>query len=588
MEKRAILAAMLMAGLLLVYQFLFVAPQDSKQAPAPQKAEAPPAPATTPSPPPAASSPPPPLPAKELPQVPERAVVVETPLYRAVIGSAGGAIQAWELRYRGNKPMVLPGVVSSQGLTVLTPGQPPRVLAFAIAGDSLKLDKERPEGELRLVGDDGFGLRVIQVLRFRADSYVVDREIRVENRHRVPLSAGLALNWTAPVERPKEQEESFKGPRPLYVVRLESGSFWARRENLAQAEDVVGAGRWAAFESAMAPVGANGVYLTAVVPVTPDVKVTEARIPDPTGKEGKPPKAAEIGVRITLAALGPGQAWQGRMRSYLGPMEYDRLKALGVGLERAIYFGGFPFPEAWAQKWGAPTIPMEWIVVPTLEFMHWLYSYTRNYGVVIILLTVLIKLLFFPLTVKSMTSMKAMQALQPQINALRSKYKNDAQRIQQETMALYRQHKVNPVGGCLPMIVQIPVFIALYVALSVSVELQNQPFICFGEAPRWLPLFGGHDLWICNLAGADPTYVLPILMGVSMFIQQKITPVMGDPRQAKMMLFMPILFTYFFLSMASGLVLYWTLSNVLQIGQQKYMERHGKTGNPPARPAKKA
>ena len=588
MEKRAIVAAMLMAGLLLVYQFLFVTPQEPKPAPAPPKAEAPMAPAAAPSPPPPVSSPPPLLPGKELPQVPERSVVVETPLYRAVIGSAGGAIQAWELRYRGDKPMVLPGVISSQGLTVLTPGQAPRVLAFAITGDSLKLGTERPEGELRLVGDDGFGLRVTQVLRFRADSYVVDREIKIENRHRVPLSAGLALNWTAPVERSKDLEETFKGPRPLHVVRLESGAFWARREYLAKAEDAVGAGRWAAFESAMAPVGANGVYLTAVIPGAPDIKVTEARIADPAGNGDKAPKAAEIGVRVTVPALAPGQAWQGRVRSYLGPMEYDRLKALGVGLEKAIYFGGFPFLESWAQKWGVPTIPMEWIVVPTLEFMHWLYKYTRNYGTVIILLTVLIKLLFFPLTVKSMTSMKAMQALQPQINALRSKYKNDAQRIQQETMALYRQHKVNPMGGCLPMVVQIPVFIALYVALSVSAELQNQPFICFGEAPRWLPLLGGQDVWICNLAGADPTYVLPILMGVSMFIQQKITPVMGDPRQAKMMLFMPILFTYFFLSMASGLVLYWTLSNVLQIAQQKYMERHGKTENAPVRAAKKA
>ena len=588
MEKRAIVAAMLMAGLLLVYQYLFVTPQETKQAPAPQKAEAPPAPATAPSPPPPLPSARPPLPAKDLPlQVPERTVVVETPLYRAVIASPGGAIQGWDLRYRGDKPMVLPGVISSQGWTVLTPGQPPRVLAFVIAGDSLKLDKDRPEGELKLVGDDGFGLRVTQVLRFRADSYVVDHEMQVENRHRVPLSAGLALNWTAPVERSKELEEGFNGPRPLHVVRLESGAFWARRETLGQAEDVVGAGRWAAFESAMAPVGANGVYLTAVIPGSPDIKATETRIADPTGKAGKTPKAAEIGVRVTLSALGPGQAWQGRMRSYLGPMEYDRLKALGVGLEKAIYFGGFPFLESWAQKYGVPTIPMEWIVVPTLEFMQWLYKYTRNYGIVIILQTVLIKVLFFTLTVKSMTSMKAMQALQPQIKALHSKYKNDKQRIQQETMALYRQHKVNPLGGCLPMVVQVPVFIALYVALSVSAELQNQPFICLGEAPRWLPLLGGQDFWICNLAGADPTYVLPILMGVSMFIQQKITPVMGDPRQAKMMLFMPILFTYFFLSMASGLVLYWTLSNVLQIAQQKYMERHGKTEQAPPRAGKK-
>jgi YidC/Oxa1 family membrane protein insertase len=153
--------------------------------------------------------------------------------------------------------------------------------------------------------------------------------------------------------------------------------------------------------------------------------------------------------------------------------------------------------------------------------------------------------------------------------------------MQQETMALYRAHKVNPLGGCLPMVVQIPIFYALYVALSVSVELQSQPFICFGR------LFGV-DLWICDLAAHDPTYVLPLLMGASMFIQQKITPVMGDPRQAKMMLFMPVVFTFMFLNLPSGLVLYWTLSNVLQIAQQKYMERITKKVEKGPRAPKKA
>jgi YidC/Oxa1 family membrane protein insertase len=218
---------------------------------------------------------------------------------------------------------------------------------------------------------------------------------------------------------------------------------------------------------------------------------------------------------------------------------------------------------------------MEWIAVPVLALMRWFYSFIPNYGVAIILLTIITKVLFFPLTLKSMRSMKAMQALQPQVNALRSKYKNDPQRLQRETMELYRTARVNPLGGCLPMIVQIPIFYALYVALSVSVEMQNAPFICFGRAWDALPGIGGHALWICDLAAHDPTYILPILMGVSMFVQQKMQPVMGDPRQAKMMLFMPVLFTFMFLNLPSGLVLYWTLSNVLQIAQQKYMERGG-------------
>jgi YidC/Oxa1 family membrane protein insertase len=262
--------------------------------------------------------------------------------------------------------------------------------------------------------------------------------------------------------------------------------------------------------------------------------------------------------------------------TYIGPKEYARLKALGNGLEKSIYFGGFPIPQAYGG------LPMEWLAGPILWLMHLFYAYTRNYGVAIILLTMITKILFFPLTIKSMTSMRAMQALQPQINAIRAKYKNDAQRMQQETMALYRQHNVNPLGGCLPMVVQIPIFYALYVALSVSVDLQSQPFICFGR------LFGT-DLWICDLAAHDPTYVMPLLMGASMLIQQKMTPVMGDPRQAKMMLFMPVVFTFMFLNLPSGLVLYWTLSNVFQIAQQKYMERHAKKlEKSPARATRKA
>jgi YidC/Oxa1 family membrane protein insertase len=208
--------------------------------------------------------------------------------------------------------------------------------------------------------------------------------------------------------------------------------------------------------------------------------------------------------------------------------------------------------------------------------MNWVYQHVGNYGIAIILLTVLSKVLFYPLTVKSMRSMKAMQALQPQINALRSKYKNDPQRLQRESLELYRKNKVNPVGGCLPMVAQIPIFYALYLALSVSVELQGAKFLCFGRVPSWVPGLGGHDLWICDLANYDPTYVLPILMGVTMFIQQKMTPVAGDPRQAKMMLVMPFVFTFMFINLPAGLVLYWTVSNVLQILQQWYMDRSKK------------
>lgn len=579
MDKRTTLALLLMAALLTVYSAVFLrGPEPGRQGD--QKAEAP---APTPAKPPDAPvtlAPVPPL--KSAASVPERTVTIETPLYRATIGSVGGQVKSWDLHFRGEKSMVLPGTIDNLGLVVLRPGQSPSPIAFTPSVETITLDDSHPNGELRLVGEDGFGIRVTQVIRFRADSYVMDHEIQVENRHSMVQTFDVAMGWSAPAEWPKDRE-GFAGVRPVHVVRLPKGSFWPRRESLGGTESHTGDDRWIGFEGAVAPVGQNGVYLSALIPKTPEMTVSEVRreIKRQNGNESNMFHLAEIGTTATVTSLGPGKSWVGHVSSYVGPMDYDRLRSMGVGLEKAIYFGGFPFPESWAARYGFPSFPMEWIVVPTLAIMRWFYRFIPNYGIAIILLTVITKVLFFPLTIKSMTSMRAMQALQPQINALRSKYRSDPQRLQRETMELYRVHKVNPLGGCLPMVVQIPIFYALYDALSVSVDLQGAPFICFGH------LFGA-DLWICDLSRHDPTYFLPLLMGVSMFIQQKMTPVMGDPRQAKMMLFMPVVFTFMFLNLPAGLVLYWTLSNVLQIGQQKYMERIGKKPEKvPARAAKK-
>ena len=562
MDKRTTLALLLMAALALGYQLLFLRQEPVTRTPA--KTEAPAAPAKAAEPPSAPITALPP--AKEVPAVPERTAVVETPLYRAAIGSLGGQVQGWELHYRGQKPMVVPGGLMSHGLVVSRAGQPARPIRFALSTDKLTLGPDAPSGQIVLTGEDGYGLRITETLTFKADSYVVDRQIKVENRHTQPQSAELFTSWATPIEVSKGPEK-FQGQHPIRVVRMVEGS--VHREVLAKTGDLATAGQWIGLESEW--------YLTALIPHGAGMQVVESKLAEEKADQAaKPHELAQVGVRIALPTLKSGQAWEGQVQSYSGPKEYERLRAAGSSLEKSIYFGGFPIPEAYGG------LPMGWLVVPTLWVMHRFYGFTHNYGVAIILLTVITKVLFFPLTIKSMTSMRAMQALQPQINALRSKYKSDPQRLQRETMELYRAHKVNPLGGCLPMVVQIPIFYALYVALSVSVELQNAPFICLGR------LFGV-DLWICDLAAHDPTYVLPILMGISMFIQQKMTPVMGDPRQAKMMLFMPVVFTFMFLNLPSGLVLYWTLSNVLQIAQQMYMQRVGpKAEKAPARATKKA
>ena len=184
-------------------------------------------------------------------------------------------------------------------------------------------------------------------------------------------------------------------------------------------------------------------------------------------------------------------------------------------------------------------------------------SYTHNYGVTIILLTMGIKMLFVPLQFKSYKSMKQMQMIQPRVLAVQEKYKDDRDKLNKELIKLYRDHKVNPVGGCLPMVLQMPVFVALFNILYMTIDLRQAPFVG----------------WITDLSVQDPYYVLPIIMGATMVIQQKITPTTMDPTQAKIMLVLPVFMTFLFVNFPAGLVLYWLTNNMLTIGQQVLTER---------------
>jgi YidC/Oxa1 family membrane protein insertase len=558
MEKRTLLAVVLMAAFFILYQMLFLPAPAPK--PAPDQQASKPAPGSTPSPAPdpaapAPASAPAPLPlaraeAATRDAPPPALVTVESPLYRTVVSSEGGKLQEVVLRYRGDKPLVITGEQGPAGLVVTTNGGGPVPMRFA-RDAPIKLDAGDPKGTVVLEGAEA-GLRIRHTLEFTADAYTIDVRTRVENPGPEARAVRVALPWSTR-QAWHEARERFPGQHPIEVVLRDAGGTVQHRYDLCTSEPLATDGAWIGVGSTW--------YLAALLPKTPGFRMVASG--EPKGCEGKGPDP--VG-RLTIAVqatptIAPGQAWEGHVVMYVGPKEYDRLKA--HGLEGSLDFGGFPVPRAYGG------LPMEWIGVPILLLMNWVYKYVGNYGIAIILLTVISKVLFYPLTVKSMRSMKAMQALQPQMNALRSKHKKDPQELQRATMELYRKHKVNPLGGCLPMLAQIPVFYALYLALSVSVELQNAAFLCFGR------LFGV-DLWICDLASQDPTYVLPILMGVTMFIQQKMTPVMGDPRQAKMMLFMPVVFTFMFLSLPSGLVLYWTVSNVLQIAQQRYMDRPGR------------
>lgn len=238
--------------------------------------------------------------------------------------------------------------------------------------------------------------------------------------------------------------------------------------------------------------------------------------------------------------VNPGQSVTVAHRLFVGPKDIDVLKGQGNSLEQSLDLGWFTV-----------------IAKPLMYTLKFFYKYVGNYGIAIIIITIILKALFFPLTHKSYKSMKGMQKIQPEMTKLREKYKDDRDAMNKAVMELYREHKVNPMGGCLPMVVQIPVFFALYKSLMFSIELRHAPFF----------------LWVTDLADKDPYYVTPVIMGITMFVQQKMTPSQMDPMQQKMMLALPVVFTFMFLSFPSGLVLYWLVNNVLTIGQQMYINK---------------
>jgi YidC/Oxa1 family membrane protein insertase len=224
----------------------------------------------------------------------------------------------------------------------------------------------------------------------------------------------------------------------------------------------------------------------------------------------------------------------------MGPKEEGQLKTLGVSAEKLVDFGFFTVVAK----------PLIWL----LKFTN---KVTKNFGIDIIILSILIKIIFLPLTQISFKSMKAMQKVQPEMARLKETYKNDKARLQQEIMLLYKRRKINPMSGCLPMVIQIPVFIALYNALQYTIEMRHAPFF----------------LWMKDLAAKDPIYITPLIMGATMVIQQKMTPSAADPAQAKLFMLMPVMFTFLFLNFPSGLVLYWLVNNILSIAHQYYLNK---------------
>ncbi|MEO6223873.1 MAG: membrane protein insertase YidC, partial [Vicinamibacterales bacterium] len=284
-------------------------------------------------------------------------------------------------------------------------------------------------------------------------------------------------------------------------------------------------------------------FLSAAVPGTRSAKVEFQPLVLPTLEADA--KATGV-VQRTFVSYRVSATGAMNMPFFLGPKDFDILKAVDTQLVRAIDFGMFA-----------------WLVVPLLQSLKWINGYVGNFGWSIIILTILLNAIMFPLRHRSMVSMRKMQEIQPEIKAIQKRYEKfkltdpERQKMNTETMALYKQKGVNPASGCVPMLLTMPVLFGFYAMLAVAIELRGAPF------------FG----WIHDLARMDPLFITPVLMGGTMFVQQRMTPTTADPAQQKIFMFMPIIFTVMFLWAPAGLVIYWLMSNIMTIGQQ-YLTNH--------------
>ena len=468
-------------------------------------------------------------------QVPAHDIVVETDLYRAVFSTRGATVREWVLKQyqEDDKTTPINLVNLPVGDKVV---QPLSIQVDGLAGfdngiwtadqDHIALSGDQ-KATLRFQHTDpATGVTINKSLTFSGNNYAVDLTVDAEHLdhdYTVSLGSNFGINSWGPVRI------GFVGTANLVDGDVEREDPDDMAQPLVRTpEPGEGGITWTVVE--------NKYFITALIPHTP----AKAVVSQAFGKQ-----------HVTTGLMMPGGS-NGQITLYAGPKEYDLLKALNVNLQENIDFGWFMF--------GTLSL-VRVLAEPMFILLNFINDFVGNFGISIILLTLLIKTAFIPLTHKSYKSMKAMQAIQPQIKAIQKKYKDNKEKLSRETMALYKEHQINPLGGCFPIFIQIPFFIAFFNILYTSIELRHAPFMG----------------WIMDLSAKDPYYILPVIMGVSMFIQQKIQPNTMDPKQARIMLFLPIIFTFFFMSFPAGLVLYWLFNNLFTITQQyvtrKFLEK---------------
>ncbi len=548
METRRFILALALSFMVFLIYVRFFAP-----APPPQQPPAAPAPAAAEK---KTAAPEPALDTASLrfsPAPRGRDIVIETDLVRAVVNTTGGVITRWELKHfraaskeetgmkalwkkitgprkktptdedPGNVELLqTPEIVDRRGVVLpLTVMPLDAALAPMAQGeyrsnrDALRLDAGRPKDTLVLSYAGPGGIVVEKRLTFSNDSYAVGVEIVTRRLDGYALFLGTDFGIG---DKVSSEAEGRVGTAALLDGKLVTEKIGDHSAEVQHAGAIDWFGHQDKYFAAIIRSGGQGIITTT-----------------------KKTAPKETGDLLNTNLLVKDQAAQRTFTLYAGPKNYALLLSEGNGLERLVDFGWF----------GILARPMFWL-------MNWFNSFIGNYGIAIILLTIVVRVLLFYPSLKSAKAMEEMKTIQPEMAELREKYKKDPQRMNQEIMKLYKEKKVNPLGGCLPMLLQFPFFIALYNVLSVSIELRQAPFISF---------------WIKDLSVHDPFYILPVMMGLSMILTMKLTATTVDPKQAKLFMYMNVAFIFLFAWLPAGLLLYITVSNLLSILQQLYVRK---------------
>jgi YidC/Oxa1 family membrane protein insertase len=509
MEKRVLLAALISGAIVIVWFLLFPAP---RPAPRPATATTPVVTAPVAAPEAVTRATAPAVPAPPAARGTAAEVKLEGPGWRTVVDTRGAVLRSVVLTAytdAAGKPLEL--VREGGGLP----------LAMASAGawnEEPYVVTQRADG-VELRWSDGLGNWVEKRLSVGKGEYALNVDVRAGGA----AAAGVVVASGLASAAKQDTRQQLAGSEA--VVRVNGKLARVNPAKLPAPQRISGALEFAGVE--------DQYFLLALLPDDPLEAVTVSAAASPQGAVAQ------------VAALGSEGGVRGTL--YLGAKEHATLAAYGRGLESTISFGVFSF-----------------LSVGFLVALRWIYGWAQNWGLAIVVLTAAIRVLLFPLNHKSAVAMKRMQTLQPKIKAIQERYQERAkkdpkarERMNQETMELYRKEGVNPMGGCLPMLIQLPILWALYSLFSAAIELRHAPFI----------------FWIKDLSLKDPTYVTPILMTATMVVQQLLAPQVGDPAQRRMFMLMPFIFGFMFINFPAGLVLYWLVNNILTIAQQMLTQR---------------